>query len=120
MLDTSLAAIRIFLIVLLIAAALSIHAIPPGSIRTLVMLTPVLGALYCVWMAYGMYTECDEYIRLGILSSVASTAVIVSFCTLAYFFLELRGYPHQSMLWVNLFGWSVFNVQMLLVILRAR
>ena len=35
-------------------------------------------------------------------------------------FLELLGFPHVSMLWVNLLGWSVFNVQMLFVILRSR
>ena len=84
------------------------------------MLTPVLTALLCVSVAYWLYRDCDEYIRLRLLEAVAATGIIVGFCTLAYFFLELLGFPHVSMLWVNLLGWSVFNVQMLFVILRSR
>jgi hypothetical protein len=84
------------------------------------MLTPVLTALLCVSVAYWLYRDCDEYIRLRLLNGVAATGIIVGFCTLTYFFLELLGFPHVSMLWVNLLGWSVFNVQMLFVILRSR
>ena len=104
----------------LAVATLSIRYIAPSSIRTAVMLTPVLTALLCVSVAYWLYRDCDEYIRLRLLKGVAATGIIVGFCTLAYFFLELLGFPHVSMLWVNLLGWSVFNVQMLLVILRSR
>jgi hypothetical protein len=101
-------------------SALSIRYIPPGSIRTAVMLTPVLTASLSVSMAYWLYRDCDEYIRLKLLRCATTTAVIVAFCTLAYFFLELLGFPRLSMLWVNLLGWSVFNAQMLLVILRSQ
>jgi hypothetical protein len=79
-------------------SVLSIRYIPPGSIRTAVMLTPVLTALYCVSMAYWLYRACDEYIRLRLLRCAAATAIVVAFCTLAYFFLELLGYPRLSML----------------------
>ena len=101
-------------------AALSITYIPPGSVRTLVTLTPILTALLCVSVAYGLYQACDEYIRLKLLKCVAITAVVVAFCTLGYFFLELVGFPRLSMLWINLLGWSVFNAQMLFVIFRSR
>jgi hypothetical protein len=101
-------------------AVLSIQYIPPGSVRTVVMLTPVLTALLPVSMAHWLYRDSDEYIRLRLLRCVASTAIIVAFCTLAYFLLELLGLPRASMLWVNLLGWSVFNAQMLFVILRAQ
>jgi hypothetical protein len=97
-----------------------IKIISPGSVQTVVMLTPVMAAVSCVWATWMKYQECDEYIRLQILRCVASTAIIVSFGTLAYYFLELRGFPHQSMLWVNLLGWTVFNAQVLLVLLRSR
>jgi hypothetical protein len=101
-------------------SAWSIRYIPPGSVQTAVMLTPVLTALYCVYATYVLYKACDEYIRLQILRCVAWTTVVVSFCTLAYFFLELDGYPRLSMLWVNLLGWSVFSVQMFVVLQRSR
>jgi len=101
-------------------AAASVVYIPPGSVRTAVMLTPVLTALLCVSTAYWLYAACDEYLRQRLLRSVASTAIIVAFCTLGYFFMELRGFPHLSMLWVNLLGWSIFNAQVLFIILRSR
>jgi hypothetical protein len=101
-------------------SVLSIRYIPPGGIRTAVMLTPALTALYSVYAVWEMYRQSDEYIRLQLLKCVASTAIIVSFCTLCYFFLELLGYPHLSMLWVNLLLWSVFNVQVLLLYLSER
>jgi hypothetical protein len=104
----------------LVGAALSVIYIPPGSVRAIVILTPVLTALLCVSVAYWLYRDCDEYIRRLLLRSVAVTAIIVSFCTLVYFVLELFGFPRLSMLWVNLLGWSIFNVQMLFVILRSR
>jgi hypothetical protein len=101
-------------------AALSLKYIPPGGIQTAVLLLPILTALLCVLAAYWIYRECDEYIRTRLIRCVAVTAIVVSFATLAYFFLELLGFPHVSMLWVNLLGWSVFNIQMLLVIYRSR
>jgi hypothetical protein len=99
---------------------LSISYIPPGSIRTAVMLAPIFAASLCVSVAYWLYQSCDEYVRQRLLRCMAITAVIVAFCTLGYFFLELLGFPRLSMLWVNLLGWSVFDLQMLFVIFRAR
>src|SRR5262249_24565617 len=101
-------------------SALSIKYIPPGSIQTAVMLTPVLTALLCLSVTYWLYGASDEYIRLRILRCVAVTAIIVALCTLSYFFLELMGFPRLSMLWVNILGWSIFNAQILFVILRSR
>ena len=104
----------------LLIAALSTTYIPPGSVRTLVILTPVLTALLCISVAYSLYQACDEYLRTRLLRCVTLTAVIVSLCTLAYYFLELVGFPRLSLIWINLLGWSVFNAQMLFVILRSR
>jgi hypothetical protein len=104
----------------LASAAMSVTFIPPGSVRTLVILTPTLTALLCVFIAYWLYRQSDEYIQLRLLRCVTITAIVVMFCTLGYFFMELFGFPHVSLLWVNLLGWSVFNVQLLFVVLRAR
>jgi hypothetical protein len=48
------------------------------------------------------------------------TALAVAFGTLAYFVLELLGFPRLSMIVVNLFGWSAFNLLMIYVIVRSR
>ncbi len=101
-------------------AALATIYIPPGSVRTLVLLTPVLTALFCISVAYWLYQACDEYLRARLLRCVTATALIVAACTLVYFFLELSGWPRISMIWINILGWSVFNAQMLFVILRSR
>lgn len=104
----------------LVIAALSVTYIPPGSIRTVVILTPALTALLCVLVACWLYQASDEYIRVRLLRCVAITAVIVAFCTLGYFSLELFGFPRLSMLWVNVLGWSIFNLQILFVIFRSQ
>ena len=101
-------------------AAYSYMHLAPGGIRTALILTPVLPAGLITALAYWVHEACDEYIRSRIRQSVTITALLVSICTLGYFILELFGWPRLSMVWINLFGWSIFNLQMLYVILRSR
>jgi hypothetical protein len=101
-------------------AVLSVRYIPHGSIQTAVMLVPVLAAIMSTAVAYWIYESCDEFIRSQLLKAVAVTALIVAAGTLGYFFLELTGSPRVSMLWINLVGWSAFNLQVILVIRRSQ
>src|ERR1700677_4208477 len=71
-------------------------------------------------VAYWLYQASDEYIRTRLLLSVAFTAMVVARCALGYFVLELIGFPRGSMIWINLLGWSVFNLQLLYVMFRSR
>jgi hypothetical protein len=98
----------------------SYRHIPLGAVRTTLTLAPVLPAVLIVAIAYWMYQACDEFIRRRILSCLVLTAAIVAFGTLGYFLLELFGFPRLSMMVVNLFGWSVFNLLMIYVIIRSR
>src|SRR5215470_10867609 len=104
----------------LVVAVWGYAYMPQGSIRTVLILTPILPALLIVATAYWVYRACDEYVRARILTAVAYTAAIVACATLSYFVLELFGFPRVSMLWINLIGWSLFNLQMLYVIFRSR
>lgn len=104
----------------LVIAAMSAIYIPPGSMRTMVILLPIVTALFCVTVMYWLYKECDEYLQLRLLKSVCLAAAVVSFATLCYFFLELAGYPKLSMVWVNLLGWSVLNLRVLSVLFRSK
>jgi hypothetical protein len=104
----------------LVGAAMSVQYIPPGSVRVGVMLVPALTTALCVVVTYWLYEACDEYLRSEILRGVVRTAIVVAAFTLGAFVFELVGYPRLGMLWVNLIGWSVFNAQMLFVILRSR
>ena len=47
-------------------------------------------------------------------------ALAIAFGTLTYFVMELLGFPRLSMIVVNLFGWSIFNLLMIYVITRSR
>jgi hypothetical protein len=104
----------------LTGALLSLRYLPPGGARLLVMVTPALTAALCVAATYWLYEACDEYLRVRMLRAVTRTAVMVAAGTLAWFIFELYGAERISMLWVNLVGWSLFNLQVLLVILRSR
>ena len=104
----------------LAVAALAIRYLPEGSMRTLVTLTPLLTAALCIALAYWLYESCDEYLRSAVMRCVVRTAIVISVCTVTYFIAELAGAPRLSMLWVNLLGWSVFNLQFVFVILRSR
>ncbi len=102
------------------AAAWAWHYFPAGAVRGSLALIPVFLALLIANNAYWIYDAADEFIRLRILKCVVVTAIVVAACTLGYFFLELLGLPRLSMVAVNLFGWSVFNLSMLYVIFRSR
>lgn len=104
----------------LAGALLSITFIPPGIARNLVILAPALTAALCVAASFWLYEACDEFLRHNILRAVTRTAVIVAAGTLAWFIAELMGFPHLSMLWVNIVGWSAFNLQILFLVFRSR
>jgi hypothetical protein len=103
----------------LAGAAMSVVYIPPGSVRTFVILTPLLTAILCAAVASWVYSACDEYVRAKILRVITITALAVALGSLGYFCLELLGFPRQSMIWVSILGWSAFNLQLLFVVFRA-
>jgi hypothetical protein len=102
----------------LAGALLSLRYLPPGGARALVIATPALTAALCVAASFWLYEACDEYLRVRMLRAATRTAVIVAAGTLACFIFELFGAERVSMLWVNLGAWSVFNLQVLFVLLR--
>lgn len=105
---------------MLAVAAWSYRYIPQGSIRTTLILSPVLPAILIAAIAFWMYRACDEFIRLRILKCLVLTALAIAFGTLTYFVMELLDFPRLSMIVVNLFGWSAFNLLMIYVIARSR
>ena len=101
-------------------AFLAVQYVPAGSVRNFVIATPALTAGLCVAASYWLYEACDEFQRVRILRAAARTAVLMAAATLLWFFLELSGFPKLSMLWVNILGWGLFNVQVLFVIFQSR
>jgi len=94
--------------------------LPGGSVRTLLILTPVMPGILVFAVSYWLYRASDEYIRLRTLQAATITAGAVALLCLACFLLELAGMPRLSMMWVHVVGWSLFNAQMLRLALEAR
>jgi uncharacterized membrane protein len=86
----------------------------------LVLSVPPLTLLLLVCVIYWVYRASDEYIRHRILKCAALTGVILAFSTLGYYCLERLGYPHLSMIVINLYGWTIFTALMLWVLYRAK
>ena len=78
----------------------------------------VRGVAYSQW-AYWCSLACDEYLRTRLQRAVTITALVVALGSLGYFCLELSGFPRQSIVWVSIVGWSVFNLQLSFVVLGA-
>jgi hypothetical protein len=104
----------------LACAVLALAYIPAGSVRNFVIVSPALTAALCVAASFWLYEACDEFQRVRILRAITRTAILIAAGTLIWFFFELAGYPKLSMLWVNIAGWSIFNLQMLMVIFGSR
>jgi hypothetical protein len=104
----------------LACAVLAMAYIPAGSVRNFVVVTPALTAALCVAASFWLYEACDEFQRVRIQRAITRTAIVMAAGTLIWFFFELAGYPKLSMLWVNIAGWSIFNLQMLMVIFGSR
>jgi hypothetical protein len=101
-------------------SALAVRFVPAGVVRNAVMGLPLVTGLLCFSVAYWLYEACDEYVRAALLRCIVRTAAIVALATVLYFIAELAGVQRLSMLWVNLFGWSVFNLQLVAIIFRSR
>ncbi|PWF43685.1 hypothetical protein [Massilia glaciei] len=83
-----------------------------GLLRTLVLLSPMLGFVLAGWAILRHFRRTDEYMRQNALESVAITAAITAALTFSYGFLETAGYPRLSMFWV----WPVMGAVWALVL----
>ncbi len=93
---------------------------PPGDIRVALILAPIAPGLLIFAVTYWLYRSCDEYIRMRTLQAATVTAALVAMLSMIYFFLELLGFPRLSMMWMHVVGWSVFDAQILWLMLRLR
>lgn len=91
-----------------------------GLLELVVVALPLLTLTLNVFIAYTVYRASDEYGRQRILKSAAVTGVMLAFGTTGYFSLEQLGYPHLSMIVVNLVGWSLFTLLLVWVRYRAQ
>ena len=84
-------------IVLLVAAIGFGRPMPAGVLRTVILLSPMLGFGLMLWVMVRHFRRLDEYIRRLFLENTAIAAAITAGLTFSYGFLETAGYPKLSM-----------------------
>lgn len=77
-----------------------------GVLRTVVLLSPMIGFCLALWAITRHLNRIDEYMRRILLESVALGAALTAGLTFTYGFLETAGYPKLSMfsVWMVLCG----------------
>jgi len=91
-----IASIALYTIILMAAIRFG-RPMEPGVLRTVVLLTPMIGFAAALWAIVRQIQRADEYIRMRLLENVALGAAITAGLTFTYGFLETAGYPKLSM-----------------------
>lgn len=81
------------------------RAVPEGAMRTLLMVSPMIGFLLMIWAVARQVRRMDEYMRQVTLESLCIAAAVTAGLSFTYGFLETAGYPRLSMFWV----WGVMG-----------
>ena len=84
--------------VLLLVASITLgRGLEPGILRTLFLVSPVIGVVLICWAMIRHVRRVDEFIRMEMLESIAISAVLTAGITFTYGFLETAGLPRLSM-----------------------
>ena len=87
----------------------SIHygrPLPEGVLRTVVLLSPIIGFGLMIRALARHVARVDEYVRARLLEAIALAAAITCALSFSYGFLETAGYPKLSMfsVWMTMCG----------------
>jgi hypothetical protein len=94
-----------YLLVLMGSIALA-EPMEPGTMRTLLLVTPIIPLALSIWAIARHFKRMDEFVRLRSLESLAIAAAVTAGLSLTYGFLESAGFPKLSMFWV----WGVMGL----------
>lgn len=77
-----------------------------GALRTLVLVSPMIGFGAAIWAIARHLSRIDEYLRQKMLENIALAAAITAGLSFTYGFLENAGFPRLSMftVWCVLCG----------------
>ncbi|MFZ6759085.1 hypothetical protein ACO0K9_17900 [Undibacterium sp. Ji50W] len=70
---------------------------PAGSLRSLLIASPILPALLTVWTIVRQFQRMDEYLRIWSLENLGMAAAVTAASGLSYGFMESAGFPKLSM-----------------------
>lgn len=90
------AALALYTLLLLAAIEFG-RPMAPGTLRTAVLLSPMIGFGAGIWAIARQIRRADEYVRMRLLENVSLGAALTAGLTFSYGFLETAGYPKLSM-----------------------
>jgi len=100
-------------IVLLVGSIKLARPMADGTLRTVLLLLPMLGFALMIRAIVRHVARSDEYQRLRMLESIGIAFAITGALTFSYGFLETAGFPKMSMfvVWmVMCASWGVVNL----------
>jgi hypothetical protein len=100
-------------VVLLAASIRYGRPLPDGLLRTVVLLSPMIGFGLMIRAIARHVARIDEYQRLRLLEGVALAFAITGAVTFSYGFLETAGFPKLSMfsVWIVMgASWGLVNL----------
>jgi len=83
--------------VLVVASSLYADSVPVGTLRSLLVASPILPALLMVWAIVRQFQRMDEYVRIWSLENLGMAAAFTAAFALSYGFMEVAGFPKLSM-----------------------
>lgn len=90
---------------------------PEGTLRTLLLASPMIPIGIAIWVIARHFARIDEFMRLRALENLGIAAAVTAGWTFSYGFLETAGFPRLTMFTV----WgSIGFVWMLATWLRCR
>jgi hypothetical protein len=90
------------------AAMWALLTLPPGPLKSLLVLAPITPGLGMILGTVQAYLRSDEFIQREILIAAALAALVTAVWTLVYAWLEALGLPHLNVGFVHTIGWPVF------------
>ena len=109
----------LYAIVLFTAVGVA-RGMPEGTLRTAILVSPMLPFLLAVWAVFRGLRRSDEFIRLIALENIGIAAAVTAGWTFTYGFLETAGFPRLSMFTVWPVMGAVWGIAQCFARLRNR
>ncbi|MES2324090.1 MAG: hypothetical protein V4633_17670 [Pseudomonadota bacterium] len=84
-------------LVLLFGTILYARGMADGILRTLLLVSPIVGVVLLVWALARHMQRVDEFVRKFALENMSLAAGLTAGLTFTYGFLETAGFPRLSM-----------------------
>lgn len=106
--------------IVLFTAISTARGMPDGTLRTAILVSPMVPFVLAVWAVFRGIRRSDEFVRLTTLENIGIAAAVTAGWTFTYGFLETAGFPRLSMFTVWPVMGAVWGIAQCLGSLRHR